>query len=441
MIFHDVLHGEITFRGEPFESLVSDLVQCPEVQRLRSMRLMNFDVPFIGDLASAKRFPHSVGAAHLMHLLVRRSMVSPRRAKALVAAALLHDIGIPPFGHLVETHLKKKWPQFSHEAEVGKIFNGTYHATNRWHQILPGASLGVARVLRQHKVDADEVLENIRPTHHQSAISADVDVDNLDTVHRMSLMMGNADAKHNLECILDDTTLSSKGELTFGESARVALLTWQYYRERIYSMIIGDPGFVAYNAFLTDIVRAAVDADIITPSTWFRTDADFERDVRQAAPTAELAAQLATGCRYKLVDYVWLKGEGSPPTRDWSRFDLLLESALGPLTDPGVTRFFWVEKGLVSRRISTTARDGSLHKLGRNSVSVFVALVARNGSPQRPRAGSRRIWREDVLSESRKLLPEWMPRTFYPESYTGAYFDDLKGPGQLELSGFAAHAS
>src|ERR1700760_2838595 len=92
--FFDVLHEEMAFSSEPLGKLVADLITCPEVQRLRAMRLMNFDVPFIQDLASCKRFPHSVGAAYIAYSLVRRSFLSPNRAMAVVAAALLHDIGI-----------------------------------------------------------------------------------------------------------------------------------------------------------------------------------------------------------------------------------------------------------------------------------------------------------------------------------------------------------
>ena len=73
MLFSDHLHGTIDFRGTPYENLIFELLGCPEVQRLRHMRLMNFDVPYIQDLASTKRLPHSIGTCYLAYRIVEKS--------------------------------------------------------------------------------------------------------------------------------------------------------------------------------------------------------------------------------------------------------------------------------------------------------------------------------------------------------------------------------
>lgn len=438
LLFRDLLHGDIEFPNDSFGQLIGDLLATPEVQRLRLMRLMNFDVPFIQDLATARRLAHSIGAAYLTHVLVKRSFLAPKRARTMVAAALLHDIGIPPYGHLVETHLKKKWPGFSHEAEVKKILYGTYHPTNKYHQILPTASLKAYKVLRRHDIDIDEVLELISPVAKGSSpVASDIDVDNLDTVHRMATFLGDVAARSNLTAVMNNCRIVADGGLAFDAEGLDSLVEWQRLRESIYTMIIAHPNFVAYNAFLTDMVRAAVDHDIITPDNWFLTDAAFEQLLHGHPATSSFSAQLIRGCEYELLDYVWFKSSGVAPAQKWSRFDVLLESALGPLDEhKNRTRFFWVEAGLVSRAIDVNMKPLESARIGESSVSVFVALVGRtSGSFTRAESGA---WRSIVIDNVNRLLPDWHPSIAYPENYTGHYGSGSEGAKQLEIFGFAS---
>jgi len=114
MEFHDVLHGFIRL-GLPFNrSLLEELLVSPEVERLRNMRLMNFSVPLIQELASAKRLPHSVGVCFLAQEIAKRCLGSEKKVSTLMVAALLHDAAIPPYGHLVEATLRKEHPKFDH---------------------------------------------------------------------------------------------------------------------------------------------------------------------------------------------------------------------------------------------------------------------------------------------------------------------------------------
>ncbi|MBX3212797.1 MAG: HD domain-containing protein [Labilithrix sp.] len=111
MILRDAVHGLISFESEE-ESLVPQLMDTPEVQRLRRIRQLGVaSYAFPG--AEHTRFSHAIGAAHVMKLLLARlrqihgelpfwQQVTSERAQEALAAAFLHDVGHGPLSHLFE---------------------------------------------------------------------------------------------------------------------------------------------------------------------------------------------------------------------------------------------------------------------------------------------------------------------------------------------------
>lgn len=104
--YHDPLHGSITLTNQdPVESLLIQLVDTPEFQRLRRIRqLGTASLTFHG--AEGSRFTHSLGVMHVARLAFDQLMqtypqLRPYRALVL-CGALLHDIGHGPFSHTGE---------------------------------------------------------------------------------------------------------------------------------------------------------------------------------------------------------------------------------------------------------------------------------------------------------------------------------------------------
>jgi HD superfamily phosphohydrolase len=111
VILRDPVHGLVAFEG-PEERIVEDLLDTPEVQRLRRIRQLGVtSLAFPG--AEHSRFAHALGAAFVMKLLIARlrvldcalpevQRVTPDRAQEALAAAFLHDLGHGPLSHLFE---------------------------------------------------------------------------------------------------------------------------------------------------------------------------------------------------------------------------------------------------------------------------------------------------------------------------------------------------
>lgn len=114
MILRDPVHGLVSFESAE-ESIVVALLEARELQRLRRVRQLGLaSLAYPG--ADHTRFSHAIGAAHVMTRFVQRlraihdvlpfwQRVTTERARDVLAAALLHDVGHGPFSHLFEAAL------------------------------------------------------------------------------------------------------------------------------------------------------------------------------------------------------------------------------------------------------------------------------------------------------------------------------------------------
>lgn len=426
MEFHDILHGLIRFSDENLTSLLKDLIDSPEIHRLRNMRQMNFDVPLIQELGRSRRLPHSIGVTFLAVELAHKSNLNLNDTKALLAAALLHDAAIPPYGHLVESELKYIAPDFSHEENLAKIIRGTLGSGNQFQHIVKNKELRLTPILQKHSVDIEEVINIVCPRNGTfSPVSADIDIDNIDNVHRMAAMLGWEGAKENIKIIRSSMRLNGLSGLVFSSDAIEPLQKWLEFRERIYTMIIAHPECIPYNALQTDLVRLAIDNEIITPAEWYMTEPEFEDVLRRKnTPTEALGWQLISGCEYQLVDYVWIKNFSSPrklKNRDVS--DYMSENVTEIIKNSGY--FVWNEKGLISRGIKVTLDDSKVVHLGSNSTSCMIALVKKSSGQARLTKAQSLKWRQEVIKSFVELFQTKDYDFDFPETYTGSFYSKM----------------
>ena len=109
-LFNDPVHGFISVP----KGLVLDLVESPEVQRLRRIRQLGLGfLVFPG--AVHTRFEHGLGAMALMleaidTLRETGTVLDVDEVDGALAAALLHDVGHGPFSHTLEHELLPPGP-------------------------------------------------------------------------------------------------------------------------------------------------------------------------------------------------------------------------------------------------------------------------------------------------------------------------------------------
>lgn len=181
-IFSDPVHGFISVP----KNLIMDLIQTPEVQRLRRIRQLGVGhLVFPG--AEHTRFNHALGAMALMQdalssLSEKGTPISSDERTAALAAALLHDVGHGAFSHTLEHQLIS---DFSHE-DMSRVL--LVHLNDR----MDGALDRTLQIF-------DDTYE--RPFFHQ-LVSSQLDMDRLDYLRRDSFYTGVAEGEVGVQRLI-----------------------------------------------------------------------------------------------------------------------------------------------------------------------------------------------------------------------------------------------
>ncbi len=226
------MHGFITVPRDT----VLDLIQTPEVQRLRRIRQLGVGyLVFPG--AEHTRFGHALGAMALMQdaiMTIRQkgTHVSEEERTAALCAALLHDVGHGPFSHTLEHELIR---DFHHEQMSRALIA-------RMSERIGSDALSLALKM------FDDSYE--RPFFHQ-LVSSQLDMDRLDYLRRDSFYTGVVEGSIGVQRIIQTmrahpahapdarVVIDAKGIYAV-ESFLIArrLMYWQVYLHK--TVVAGD---------------------------------------------------------------------------------------------------------------------------------------------------------------------------------------------------------
>lgn len=116
-VLRDPINGNVKVTDEELA-----LIDTPQFQRLRRIRQLGF-AWLAYPCATHMRFEHCVGTMHMAGEMCSVVGASKEDTKTLRAAALLHDLGHPPFSHhiaeFLERHTKK-----THEDLTAELISG-----------------------------------------------------------------------------------------------------------------------------------------------------------------------------------------------------------------------------------------------------------------------------------------------------------------------------
>jgi uncharacterized protein len=226
----DPIHQDITLdRGQPEESLIIDLIDSREFQRLRRINQMGV-LSFTFHGAEGSRFTHSVGAMHVANQLFRvlaEQKPHLQELRALVlASALLHDIGHGPFSHDTEKILG-----LHHEEWSSRIISGRTEVN----QIL--ADYQVMERLPEKIVSV--LNKTYRPKFVSHLVSSQLDCDRFDYLLRDSYMTGTTYGLFALQRVISALEVDEDNDriLVVGDKGQAAVEDYLFARYSMYSQV------------------------------------------------------------------------------------------------------------------------------------------------------------------------------------------------------------
>lgn len=270
----DPLYGDVEF-----EPAISDLATRPLVQRLRQIRLSNVDSLALPGIANVSRYEHALGTAVLAARSGFAKRVLERVRVCFIAAALTHDTGISPFGHLMEEALSYVQTEYHHESKWSVLLgsrSGELGGVNL--QLYLGYQSGLREWAEKFfGVDGSAVIESIIQGirgrgEFGKAIVGDLDLDNLDNVTRAAFHMGldvDRTLPLRLAACLDD--VDAQGALFAEESVDLAR-QWLELREQVYSRFMLSVADFSGKLMLLYSIIEALKAGVITDADWIMTD-------------------------------------------------------------------------------------------------------------------------------------------------------------------------
>jgi len=203
----DPIWGEI-----PITEVENDIIRTKIFNRLRYIKQMGFSyLSFPG--ANHSRYEHSLGTMHVASTLATTAFipghkidVSEEHLQIIRIAALLHDIGHPPFSHSVEETFYK-YPEL-----LTECFNNTKYGNKNLINLLKKSKKYSHEVFTQYAIKTDKELKEVlsgalyrinqlallaigRATDKgysvfNSLIDSDIDADRIDYILRDSYYTG-----------------------------------------------------------------------------------------------------------------------------------------------------------------------------------------------------------------------------------------------------------
>ena len=283
----DSVHDHIEMTG-----VATDLLDTPAMQRLRRISQLG-TVGLVYPSANHTRLEHSIGVYALARRACEVLSIDGAARDELVAAALLHDVGHPPFSHNIEELIHR---------ETGKLHDDVL-------DIVSGGRVG--ETLEAYGLSPQRIADLIRGEgRYGQVISGDLDVDRMDYLlrdaHHTGVAYGTIDHERLVRALrfVDETLVFAAGNLQTAESLLLAraLMNPTVYQHHVARIA---------RRMLWAATETLLGSTSTTAATLRRMDdVDLRARLRAEASTAPMMARIDERRLYKRA--IWAEWEAVP---------------------------------------------------------------------------------------------------------------------------------
>lgn len=269
----DPLYGTIYLSQFEYE-----LIQLPEVQRLREVRMCNINSLLITGASQISRFEHSIGVMYLAKVWLennKKVLPYPLKAEDILSAAILHDMQTGPFGHSLQYVLEDN--EIEGNFEHQNIFEGkksNYYQDLDAKRNYAGFQFRSNVLLKNSWLSISELIEGT--SELGALISGNIDLDNIDNVIRLAYHVGVA-KKEDAEIAITlakDIQIENK-RINISQKSIATIEAWQKIRQKLYELLLLDWAEFSAKAMLTKAIEIAISQNLIGTDTWIDTDSQF----------------------------------------------------------------------------------------------------------------------------------------------------------------------
>jgi HD superfamily phosphohydrolase len=237
-VIRDPIHNLITFDDNNTDRLLLALINTKEFQRLRRIKQLGLsELVFPG--SNHSRFSHSIGVMHIAKLIIDSieksypKQITGEQRTAVLAAALLHDIGHGPFSHAFE-----KITNDNHENRTIEIINDSSTEVN---SILTKYQIDLPKKLKlffDKEIDEQTKKDAGIPQLLVDIVSSQLDADRADYLLRDSHTTGTEYGKFDLKWLLLQQKIDiKKDRLCVGKKAAIAAEAYVFARFHMYQTV------------------------------------------------------------------------------------------------------------------------------------------------------------------------------------------------------------
>jgi uncharacterized protein len=285
-ILRDPVHSLIVFQNNAWDRLILNLLDTPEVQRLRRIKQLGFsELVFPG--ANHSRLAHSLGVLHVtkkfldqFDLLAGKPPDEGQRCIVL-AAALLHDIGHGPFSHAFEKVTKLKHENFTHQIIADE--------STQVHQRLRSVDTSLPDRLKRFFSEGKEEGEATQvelPAYLTHVISSQLDADRCDYLLRDSYATGTNYGQYDLDWLLSHLQPQPDGRRFFlSRKALSAAEAYVFARFHMYRTVYFHKTTRAAEVMLRLVFQRLREQSL--PDYFFSADSPADTPYKPYDPDAE----------------------------------------------------------------------------------------------------------------------------------------------------------